>query len=121
MEEFSEGLRNYQQHTTIEEDSIRALAESYFTDRVPGAFFRGAARERIDFLTGILRDYNADAVVWYTLMYRESYDVEGHILQRVLEKLGIPVLFLSSDYDNAETGSFKTRIETFVDMIRKDR
>ncbi|MBN2239483.1 MAG: 2-hydroxyacyl-CoA dehydratase [Dehalococcoidales bacterium] len=118
VEEFSEGLRDYRQRTTIGDNIIRSLAESYFTDRIPGAFFRGAARQRIEYLTGILREFNADAVVWYTLMYRESYDVEGHILKKTMEKLGIPILFLSSDYDNAETGSFKTRIETFVDMIR---
>jgi benzoyl-CoA reductase/2-hydroxyglutaryl-CoA dehydratase subunit BcrC/BadD/HgdB len=121
IEEFSEGLRNYRQSVDIGDDIIRSLADGYFTNRIPDAFFRGAATERINFLIELLREYKADAVVWYTLMYRESYDVEGYILQRRLEKLGIPVLCLSSDYDSAETGSFRTRIETFVDMIRKEQ
>jgi benzoyl-CoA reductase/2-hydroxyglutaryl-CoA dehydratase subunit BcrC/BadD/HgdB len=120
IEEFSEGLRNYRQQTTVGDDIIKSLADSYFANRIPDAFFRGAAKERIGFLTNLVSDYKADAVVWYTLMYRESYDVEGYILQRNLEKQGIPMLSLSSDYDDAETGSFKTRIETFVDMIRKE-
>ncbi len=121
MEEFSEGLRNYRQPVAVENDIIRSLADSYFTHRIPDAFFRGAAEERISYLINLLREFKADAVVWYTLMYRESYDVEGYILRRRLEKLGIPVLSLSSDYDSAETGSFRTRIETFVNMIRKEQ
>ena len=121
IEEFSEGLRNYRQFIDIGDDIMRSLADGYFAKRIPDAFFRGAAEERINFLTELLREYKADAVVWYTLMYRESYDVEGYILRRRLEKLGIPVLCLSSDYDSAETGSFRTRIETFVDMIQKEQ
>jgi benzoyl-CoA reductase/2-hydroxyglutaryl-CoA dehydratase subunit BcrC/BadD/HgdB len=121
IEKFSEGLRNYRQPVAVGNDIIRSLADSYFAHRVPDAFFRGAAEERISFLIDLLREFKADAVVWYTLMYRESYDVEGYILRRRLEKLGIPMLNLSSDYDSAETGSFRTRIETFVNMIRKEQ
>ena len=121
IEEFSEGLRNYRQPVVAGNDIMRSLADSYFAHRIPDAFFRGAAEERMSFLIDLLREFKADAVVWYTLMYRESYDVEGYILRRRLEKLGIPMLSLSSDYDSAETGSFRTRIETFVNMIRKEQ
>jgi benzoyl-CoA reductase/2-hydroxyglutaryl-CoA dehydratase subunit BcrC/BadD/HgdB len=119
IEEFSEGLRQYRQKVANEGDPMQALADSYFAKRLPDAFFRGAAKERADFLLNLVRDFKADGVVWYTLMYRDSYDVEGYILHRVLEKHGIPVLRLSSDYDVAETGSFRTRIETFINTIQK--
>ena len=119
IEEFSEGLRNYWQPVVAGDDLMQALADSYFTKRVPDAFFRGAANERADFLLKLLKDFKADGVVWYTLMYRDSYDVEGYILHKIFENLGIPMLRLSSDYDVAETGGFRTRIETLVSTIQK--
>jgi len=119
IEEFCEGLRNYWQTVDAEGDLMRALANSYFARRVPGAFFRGAAKERFDFLLKLAKDFKVSGVVWYSLMYRDSYDVEGYIFHKVLEKLNIPMLRLSSDYDVAETGSFRTRIETFVGTIKK--
>lgn len=119
IEEFSEGLRNYRQPVDTGDDLMQALADSYFMKRVPDAFFRGAVKERSDFLLNMLKDFKADGVVWYTLMYRDSYDVEGYILHRIFENLGIPMLRLSSDYDVAEAGGFKTRIETFVNTMQK--
>ncbi len=119
IEEFSEGLRNYRQDVSTGDDLLQALADSYFTKRVSDAFFRGAAPERAANLLGLMKDYRIDGVVWYTLMYRDSYDVEGCILHRMLEKLDIPLLRLSSDYDISETGGFRTRIETFVSTMQK--
>ena len=58
-------------------------------------------------------------MVWYSLMYRDSYDVEGYIFHEVLKELKIPMLRLNSDYDVAETSNFRTRIETFVETIKK--
>lgn len=119
MEEFSEGLRNYRQNTSAGDDPLQALAESYFKQRIPDAFFRGAAKQRADFILGLIRDFQADGMVWYTLMYRDSYDVEGYILYKMLERQGIPALRLSSDYDASETAGFRTRIETFVNTLQK--
>ena len=118
MEEFSEGLRNYRQSVNKEGDPMEALADGYFAKRVPDAFFRGAAKERGAFLLKLAQDFKVDGIVYYTLMYRDSYDVEGYIMHRIFEKAGIPVLRLSSDYDIAETGAFRTRIETMVNTIK---
>jgi benzoyl-CoA reductase/2-hydroxyglutaryl-CoA dehydratase subunit BcrC/BadD/HgdB len=118
MEEFSEGLPNYRQSIDSEGDPMQALADGYFTKRVPDAFFRGAVKERGDFLLKLAQDFKVDGIVYYTLMYRDSYDIEGHVLHRMFEKAGIPVLRLSSDYDIAETGAFRTRIETMTNTIK---
>jgi benzoyl-CoA reductase/2-hydroxyglutaryl-CoA dehydratase subunit BcrC/BadD/HgdB len=118
IESFSEGLRNYRETIATEGDPMQAMAEGYFAKRVPDAYFRGVAGERANFLLDLFKDFHADCVVWYTLMYRDSYDVEGYILHRIFEKLGSPMLRLSSDYDVAEKGSFQTRIETLVNTIQ---
>ena len=119
IEEFCEGLRSYWQNVSTDSDPIQALADSYFASRLPCAFFRGAAKERFDFLLKLATDFKVNGVIWYSLMYRDSYDIEGYIFHRVLERLNIPMLKITSDYDIAETDAFRTRIETFIDTIKK--
>jgi benzoyl-CoA reductase/2-hydroxyglutaryl-CoA dehydratase subunit BcrC/BadD/HgdB len=121
IEEFSEGMKNYWEDVEINGDLIHALADCYFMRSVPGAFFRGAAKERFDFLLNLIKDFKVNAVVWYSLMYRDSYDVEGYLFGRVMEKLNIPLLRISSDYDDTEKPALQTRIETFVEAIGSDQ
>ena len=119
IEEFSEGLRNYWHDLDVDGDPVRALAAGYFMKEVPGAFFRGAAKERFDFLIKLARDFSVDGVLWYSLMYRDTYDVEGYLFPRVLDKFGIQALNLRSNYDAGETGSFRTQIESFLETIAR--
>lgn len=119
IEEFSEGVRHYQPRTIPEGDLIRALAERYLEQRIPPAFFHEVTRKRFDYLLKLAKDFKVDGVVWYSLMYRDSYDREGLLFSHFLEKeAGIPFLKIVSDYDTAEAGQLTTRIETFIDMIK---
>jgi benzoyl-CoA reductase/2-hydroxyglutaryl-CoA dehydratase subunit BcrC/BadD/HgdB len=117
IEEFSEGMKNYWEDVETNGDLIHALADCYFMRSVPGAFFRGAAKERFDFLLNLIKDFKVSAVVWYSLMYRDSYDAEGYLFSRVMEELNIPILRISSDYDDSEKAALETRIETFIEAI----
>ena len=58
-------------------------------------------------------------VIWYQLMYRESYKLESYYFPEILRKeAGIPMLTVESDYDIAEAGPLRTRVETFVESLR---
>ena len=119
VEEFAEGIRPYWNDVKIEGDVMANLAESYFKDRVCAGWFRPGT-ERLDFLIKLARDYKADGVVWYQLMYRESYKVESYFFPDMLKKeTGLRMLVLESEYDTAsEMGTMKTRAETFIQTIR---
>ncbi|HEY77841.1 MAG TPA: 2-hydroxyacyl-CoA dehydratase [Dehalococcoidia bacterium] len=120
IEEFSEGVRHYQQKVGSSGDPIRALADRYLRRRVPPAIFHGAVRDRFRYLLELVKEFKVDGVVWYSLLYRDSYDREGLLFHEELKKkAGIPLLKLTSDYDIAETGPMRTRIETFIDIIRQ--
>jgi benzoyl-CoA reductase/2-hydroxyglutaryl-CoA dehydratase subunit BcrC/BadD/HgdB len=122
IEEFSEGVRHYQPRTEPNGDLIRALADRYLTKRVPPAFFHKAINNRFDFLLKLIKEFKVNGVVWYSLMYRDSYDREGLLFSHVLEKeAGIPLLKINSDYDVAETGPMRTRIETFIEIFKQGR
>ncbi|MEE9400975.1 MAG: 2-hydroxyacyl-CoA dehydratase family protein, partial [Dehalococcoidia bacterium] len=63
--------------------------------------------------------FNVDGIIWYQLMYRSSYDIQAYYFERILKNaLGIPMLKLESDYDVSERGPFRTRIETFIEIIK---
>jgi benzoyl-CoA reductase/2-hydroxyglutaryl-CoA dehydratase subunit BcrC/BadD/HgdB len=122
IEEFSEGVRHYQQRIKPNGDLIRALADRYLRRRVPPAFFHGVIKNRFDCLLKLIKDFKVNGVIWYSLMYRDSYDREGLLFSQVLNKeVGIPLLKLNSDYDVAETGPMRTRIETFIEIIKRGK
>ncbi len=118
MEEFAEGIRPYWNMVKGKGDLIHNLAKTYFMDRVCAGWFRPGT-ERLDFLIRLAREYNASGLIWYHLLYRESYKVESYFFpDRLRKETGIPMLVLESEYDDMETGPMKTRIETFIETIR---
>jgi len=116
-EEFGEGLRPYRESVDLEGDPLIALTDCYFARRVPPAWFRPASETR-DHLLSLVRDYDVSGVVWYQLMYRESYKVESYLFREILRKeTGLPMLEVESDYAPAETGQLRTRMETFIQAM----
>jgi len=119
MEEFAEGIRPYWNEVKPQGDLMTNLAETYFMDRVCPGWFRPGT-ERLDFLIRLAKDYRAAGLVWYQLLYRESYKVESYFFPARLKKeTGLPMLTLESEYDAMETGPLTTRIETFIETIRR--
>jgi benzoyl-CoA reductase/2-hydroxyglutaryl-CoA dehydratase subunit BcrC/BadD/HgdB len=119
MEEFAEGIRPYWSNVGVEGDLMFNLAESYFMDRICPGWFRPGT-ERLDFLVKLVKEYNIKGLVWYQLMYRESYKVESYFFPDMLKrKTGMNMLTLESEYDDMETGPMKTRIETYMETIRR--
>jgi len=119
VEEFAEGIRPYWENVKPNGDLMAALTDGYFTRRVPPAWFR-PGRERLDFLVKLSKDFNVDGVIWYQLMYRESYKTESYYFPDILKReAGLSMLTLESDYDAAEVGQMRTRMETFIESIRR--
>ncbi len=118
VEEFAEGIRHYWENVNADGDLMEALADRYFRRRMPPAWFR-PSRERLDHLIELARDFKVDGIIWYQLMYRSSYDIQSFYFEKMVKnELDIPMLKLESDYDVAERGPFRTRIETFVEIIK---
>jgi benzoyl-CoA reductase/2-hydroxyglutaryl-CoA dehydratase subunit BcrC/BadD/HgdB len=118
VEEFAEGIKPYWIEVSLKGDHMKALAEAYFWKRVPPAWFR-PGKERLDFLIQLVRDFRADGVVWYQLMYRESYKTEAYYFpDRLRRETGLSMLSVESDYDAAEVGQLRTKIDTYVETLR---
>lgn len=119
MEEFAEGVRHTRERVKTNGDLMEALADRYFRRRIPPAWFR-PAKERLDYLMGLAKEFSVDGILWYQLMYRDGYDIESTYFEKRLKKeTGIPMLKIESDYDVSEKGPFRTRIETFVETLKR--
>jgi len=63
------------------------------------------------------KDRKADGVIYYTLSFCHTYNVEAHLVTEALEKEGIPCLVIESDYSPEDMGQIKTRVEAFLESL----
>jgi benzoyl-CoA reductase/2-hydroxyglutaryl-CoA dehydratase subunit BcrC/BadD/HgdB len=117
IEEFSEGMRPYWRDVESNGNPMQALATSYLLKRTPLPFSRPSVKERTDLILRLVKEYKVDGIIWYSLMYRDSYNIDSIYFGRKAVEEGIPFLSLMSDYDNAETGQLRTRIEAFIESM----
>jgi benzoyl-CoA reductase/2-hydroxyglutaryl-CoA dehydratase subunit BcrC/BadD/HgdB len=118
VEEVAEGLRSYRSNVSLEGDPLRALAVKYLRDRIPPAFMRLSARKRFDHLMKLAKEYDVAGVVWYQLLYCDTYDIESYFFEKQLDGTGLRMLKLESDYNVQDRGPLRTRIEAFVETIK---
>lgn len=117
-EEVCEGVRFYWGNVASNGDLVEALAKRYLRERLPCAFMRNSARRRLEFIAGLAKEFNVAGIIWYQLLYCDTYDIESYFFIREMEKLGLPVLKLESDYDIMDRGPLRTRIETFIETLK---
>ena len=117
IEEFGEGLKPYWENVNLNGDLMEALADCYFMRRVPPAYFRPGT-ERLDFVINLAKDFNVAGVIWYQLLYRESYKTESYYFpDRLKKETGLSMHVIESEYDQTEAASQQTRLETFMEVI----
>jgi benzoyl-CoA reductase/2-hydroxyglutaryl-CoA dehydratase subunit BcrC/BadD/HgdB len=119
MEDFSGGMRPYWEQVKNSGDPIQDLTNGYFRDRalLPASF--RPSNGRLSLLLQLAKEYKVDGVVCYTMLYHESHEIEGIHFGRLAEKEGFQFLRLTSDYDDSEYESLRTRIEAFVESIKE--
>ena len=117
-EEITEGVRDYWQHCENSNAPFKALACRYLSERQPGAFMASSARERLGFITKLLKEFHASGVIWYELLCCESYDAESYFFKKKLGDQNIPMLIIESDYSVLDTDQLRNRFEAFIELLR---
>jgi benzoyl-CoA reductase/2-hydroxyglutaryl-CoA dehydratase subunit BcrC/BadD/HgdB len=74
--------------------------------------------ERPDDVVRLAKEYQVDGVIHYNLQFCHTYANEGHKMAERLEKEGIPMLRVETDYSDEDAGQLRTRIEAFLEMIK---
>ncbi len=97
------------------DEQLTAIAERYMN--IHCACFT-PNDERLDDIVKLAKEYQADGVVHYNLQFCHTYANEAVNVEKRLEKEGIPLLRIETDYSDEDTGQLKTRIEAFLEMIK---
>jgi benzoyl-CoA reductase/2-hydroxyglutaryl-CoA dehydratase subunit BcrC/BadD/HgdB len=74
---------------------------------------------RLDDIVRLAREYKVDGVIHYNLQFCHTYANESYLVEQRLEKEGIPLLKIESDYSMEDAGQLKTRIEAFLETLKQ--
>jgi len=74
--------------------------------------------ERTEQIINYAREYHVDGVVYNTLQFCHTYNVEYTKVEKALKDAGIPVLKIETDYTAEDAGQIQTRIEAFLEQIK---
>ncbi|MBY9006894.1 MAG: 2-hydroxyacyl-CoA dehydratase [Candidatus Lokiarchaeota archaeon] len=118
-EETCTGTRYFEsEFETIEGDSIDDLLE-IIADRYLGincACF-SPNNNRLEDIKRIVKEYNVDGVIFYTLAFCQPYEFETIMFEKILKEEGIRVLSITTDYSSEDEEQLKTRIEAFLETL----
>ncbi|MEW6555312.1 MAG: double-cubane-cluster-containing anaerobic reductase [Actinomycetota bacterium] len=73
--------------------------------------------ERLEHIKELVRDYSIDAVVYYALQFCGPYTVEAYKVKQDMEEMGIPFLYLETDYSTEDVGQLSTRVQALIEMV----
>lgn len=74
--------------------------------------------ERLEHIVDMARELNVKGVIHYGLSFCQPYAIESFKVEKALEKAGLPMLSIETDYSMEDVEQLKTRVEAFVEMVR---
>ncbi len=100
-------------------DMIPAVADRYLKPSTCPNFSPNNDRKR-KILKGI-KEFAIDGVIYQTFTGCQLYDMESRMVGHYVEKMGIPTLFIESDYNPDDSGQLITRLEAFLDSLKNKK
>lgn len=88
--------------------SIRPCTCPTFTDN----------RQRIFRIKQMIKDHHIQGVIYHVLRGCLVYDYEYPVLEEELEKGGIPIIRVESDYNEEDVEQLRIRIEAFIELLK---
>ena len=113
-EESCTGTRSFWDPVDEGEDPMLALAERYI--KIPCSCMSPNDR-RIDNILELVREFEVEGVVYYTLQFCHGYNVEKYRIQQALKKAGIPMLAIETDYSDSDVEQIGLRVDAFLEML----
>ena len=98
-------------------DPLESIATRYYY-HTPCPRMYGEFPGRIAFIKDMASKAGVDGIILQTIKYCDLHGVENALLEKNLEKEGIPTLRLEREYGPlADTGRIRTRIQAFLERI----
>jgi benzoyl-CoA reductase/2-hydroxyglutaryl-CoA dehydratase subunit BcrC/BadD/HgdB len=120
---LDEGIREYLYEVKPDGDLMANLGKTYYLERTPPCIFQPSWNKRVDFIKGLIEDYHVDGVVWYQISFEEIYNMECSVLSKYMGEIEMPFLKLESSYEYSREamGPLTTRVESFLESIKRRR
>lgn len=97
-------------------DMVDSLADKYLKPCTCPIFTRNDDRQRR--LLELTERYAADGVVYQSFAGCQVYEMEQKSISDLLNKRGIPMLYVETDYSPDDMGQLSTRVEAFLESIK---
>jgi benzoyl-CoA reductase/2-hydroxyglutaryl-CoA dehydratase subunit BcrC/BadD/HgdB len=138
-------IPNWKLHSIIEQSGASIVAEEscigtrYFTDlvepkgetvnelllalvekyaKIPCACFT-PNDARLKSVNQLAKQFNVDGLVYYTLQFCHSYNVEAVKVGKAMKAVGLPMLKIETDYGSGDAAQLKTRVQAFLEILQK--
>lgn len=95
---------------------MRAMATRSIRPCTCPTFFDSSTR--IYRLKQMIKDNQAEGVVYHVLRGCLVYDFEYQLIEEEMGKLGIPIIRVETDYNEEDIEQLRIRIEAFVELIK---
>lgn len=120
VEETCTGTRYFESKLNISGNTVDELLEN-IVDRylnINCACFT-PNNARVDDIKRLVKEYNVDGVILYSLSFCQPYIIESINIEKQLKDLGIPTISIETDYSSEDIGQLSTRVQAFLEMIVK--
>jgi len=95
---------------------VESIADKYLKPCTCPIFTRND--DRIRRLLDLVSTFNADGVVYQSFAGCQVYEMEQRSVAEALNKAGIPMLYIETDYSPDDMGQLSTRVEAFLESIK---
>jgi bcr-type benzoyl-CoA reductase subunit C len=126
MDDLPVGTRTFWFNVDEEAEPMAALARSYLKGvRCPRTVkekrlkpFREDMADRFVYLLDYAREYAAQGFILNLMHYCDCHEFDAPDLKEFLQTAGYPVMVLDDDYAPGGTQRLKTRLETFLEVVK---
>jgi benzoyl-CoA reductase/2-hydroxyglutaryl-CoA dehydratase subunit BcrC/BadD/HgdB len=100
-------------------DMLDSIADKYLKACTCPIFTKND--DRIRRIIHLAKQYKADGVIYQAFAGCTVYEMEQRSVLEAMEKAGIPILYIESDYSPSQHGQLSTRIEAFIESLKTRR
>lgn len=101
----------------VEEDGDPLGALAHHTIENPVCACMHPAEARFDYMLSLAREYNAQGIIYFNLMYCDPFLYEGTLFKKKFEEQGIPTTVLQAEHTSSSMGQLRTRVQAFLEML----
>jgi benzoyl-CoA reductase/2-hydroxyglutaryl-CoA dehydratase subunit BcrC/BadD/HgdB len=99
-------------------DMLDGISERYLMASTCPYFTSADGNEdRVNWLVNRIKESKVDGVIYSVVRGCMLYAMEYTRVRRALDRLGVPVYYLDTDYTREDVGQLKTRVEAFLELL----